>query len=321
LYIIDDIRNPQYSFRTRTRTAKCGRTSEHTLAVSAPGRADARATKMIFRPRQLACTLLSAVPVLLVAANSADYDQSTQSYFPALKPPASLLVAKIWSDGGQAPISMSSDASIWRAEMILMESLSGILLKHSNSQGIFVEANLDHRVILQDLSQRRAVSYSYLSAPATVWDLVERFRTNFNSEYVHCNINSNPDSLNIARMAAYKYDAVIVDSALEFTAQTHELAKIFEASDKDDNWFYTNWWPQWRIKDLAVEQNNNPALMNDVACLNDYVPATGVPAFFDGSSSSLRNAFLQGMAPDSLLLGWPEFDELTFTVQNSQHNI
>lgn len=259
--------------------------------------------------------------VLLGGATAPAYNETNQSYFPILKPPTSLLVAKTWSDGTTPPIALSSDANAARAQFILLESLAGLLLKHGEKTGVFIEANANHRLLLHDLAQRRGLSYSYVSAPATVWTIVDQFAAKFGTGYVRCNIGSNPDSLNVARMAAYKYDAVIVDAAIEPVAQARRMNIRFDASDKDDQWFRTNWWPEWPIKDLAVEQNNNPALLGDLGCLNDYAAATGVPVFFDGAATALRSAFLSELELDSVLVGWPLFDELEFTTLNSQNNV
>ncbi len=275
----------------------------------------------MFNPRALAFGLLAAVFAVGIGRFSVQaYNTSTGSYFPALSPPKSLLVAKTWSGSGATPIALSASPEVSRAEFILLESLAGVLLKQTNAQNIFIEPNLDHLLILQDLFKRRGVTYSYWSAPGTPWTLAARFQTNFHKGYVRCDLAANPDSLDIARMAAYKYEAVIVDAAAETNAISRGWTKVFECADKDDNWFRTNWWPTWPIRDLALEQNNNPALLGDVACMNDYAAATGVPVFFDGASTSLRRAFLSEMPPDSLLLGWPLFDELAFTEENSRYD-
>lgn len=257
----------------------------------------------------------------LVSAAAVAYDNTTQSYFPALKAPRSLLVAQTWNDGQQPPIAGNPDYHCFRAEMIMVQSLSGVLLKQGASEGVFVEANADHRLILQDLSQRRGVPFTYFPAPLTPWDLATHFRTNFGGRYVLCNIGANPDSLNIARMAAYKFEALIVDSLVQSNALARQWTNVFDASNKDDQWFYTNWWPNWPLKGLAVEQNNDPAIADDYSCLNDYTPATGAPTFFDGSTTPLRLAFLHGLEPDSILVGWPYSDELTFTTIDSTNNV
>ena len=249
------------------------------------------------------------------------YDEATQSYFPRLTPPHSLLVAKTWSDGQEPPIALNGNYRAARAELILLQSLSGLLLKQGSREGIFIEPNADHRLILQDLARRRGIAFSYVSAPQTVWDLAGRFQTNFGGRYVRCNIGANPDSLDIARMAAYKFNAVIVDSSIVATAQARGWTNAFDASDKNDQWFFTNWWPTWPAKGFAVEQNNDPAIADDYSCLNDYTPATGAPTFFDGSTTPLRLAFLNGLEPDAVLVGWPYGDELAFTQVNSQNDV
>jgi hypothetical protein len=205
--------------------------------------------------------------------------------------------------------------------MILLQALSGILLKQGCSEGIFIEPNASHRLILHDLAQRRSLSFSYWSKPKTVWDLAAHFQTNFGSRYVRCDFSANPGSLSISRMAAYKFNALIVDASIETTAVARGWTNVFDASGKDDQWFYTNWWPAWKIRDLVVEQNNDPRRSGDAACLNDYAAATGVPAFFQGSSTRLRRAFLSDLETDAVLLGWPHGDELTFTAENSDHNV
>ena len=271
-------------------------------------------------------TNLTVVLVLLVGTilSAVSSDNPKQSYFPSLTPPTSILVARTWNSGQEPPIGLNSNYRSRLAEIILLQSLSGVLLKQGSSEGIFIEPNADHRLILQDLSRRRNISYTYFSGPLTAWDLASHFRTNFGGRYVLCNISANPDSLNIARMAAYKFDAVIVDSLVQSNALSRQWTNVFDASSKDDNWFYTNWWPTWPVKGFAVEQNNDPAIADDYSCLNDYTPATGAPTFFEGtnSPSRLRLNFLQDLAPDSVLIGWPySSGELDFTTADSLHNV
>lgn len=266
------------------------------------------------------CLLILGLSLALYRAVA--FDEATGSYFPSLRPPKSLLVAKTYSGGLQAAMDLSVDPDARRAEYILLESMAGLLLKKGHNEGIFIEPNIYHHQVLQELSQRRRVPFTYVAAPATVWSLVDRFKTNFGSRYVRCSLLSNPASLSIARMVAHKYDGIIVDEALESAARKHGLTNAFDATTKNDPWFLTNWWPQWPIQDLALEQNNDPAKLGDVICMNDYSAATGVPVFFEGTNSGLRSKFLQGMKPDSVLLGWPLCsDELTFTAENSRHNV
>lgn len=255
-----------------------------------------------------------------IAAATA-YDETTQSYFPRLTPPRSLLVAKTWSNGQESPIALNGNYRAARAEMIMLQSLSGLLLKQGYAEGLFIEPNADHRFILHDFAQRRGITYTYVSSPQTAWNLAGHFQSNFGGRYVLCNIGTNPDSLNIARMAAYKFDAVIVDSLIRSNAVMRQWTNVFDASDKNDQWFATNWWPTWPIKGFAVEQNNDPAIADDYSCLNDYTPATGAPTFFEGSTTPLRLSFLQGLDPDAVLVGWPYSDELAFTEVNSQNNL
>lgn len=276
------------------------------------------------RPSSPPCRLYAwgiAALLICVTATSFAYDETTQSYFPKLKPPRSLLVAKTWADGREPAIRQNPNSNAARAEMIMLQSLSGILLKQGCAEGIFIEPNSSHQIILRGMGQRRSLPFTYVAVAQTVWDLVARFQTNFGARYVRCDFTANPGSLSLSRMAAYKFDAVIVDALIEATAVAHGWTNVFDASDKDDQWFATNWWPTWPIKSLAVEQNNDPRHRGDAACLNDYAAATGVPAFYQRTSTPLRRTFLSGLESDAVLLGWPDGDELTFTAENSKHNV
>jgi hypothetical protein len=249
------------------------------------------------------------------------YDEATQSYFPTLRPPRSLVVAKTWDNGQERPLVLDANSRAAQAELILLQSLSGLLLKQGSTEGLFLEANASYRLILNDLSRRRGIPFAYFSGPLTAWDLVARFQGRFAGRYVLSNIEANPDSLNVARMAAYRFNALIVDAAVRSKAEAREWTRVFDASDKTDAWYATNWWPTWPRQGIGLEQNNNPALAGDYSCLNDYTPATGVPTFFDGADTPLRRSFLQGLGPDAVLIGWPHFDELSFTSANSQQNV
>jgi len=71
---------------------------------------------------------LSAFAAALNPCRAQAYHEATGSYFPTLSPPKSLLVAKTWSGPGAAPIALSGQSEVSRAEFILLESLAGVLL-------------------------------------------------------------------------------------------------------------------------------------------------------------------------------------------------
>ena len=268
---------------------------------------------------------MNALPTLVVLAATAlsalGYDEATQSYFPQLTPPRSLWVAKTWAGGQEPALLQNTNPHAALAELVLLESLSGVLLKHGCAEGLFIEPNLAHRLILRDLARRRNLPFAYGPGSQTVWDVAAHFQTNAGARYVRCDFRANPGSLSVSRMAAYKYDAVIVDATIEAAARAHGWTVAFDAADKNDTWFATNWWPAWPIKDLAVEQNNDPRTRGDAMCLNDYAAATGVPVLYGSAGGLSRRIFLGGLKPDALLLGWPHAEELDFTAENSEHNV
>ena len=194
-------------------------------------------------------------------------DDDTKSYFPKLTPPRSLLVARTWADGHDPALLQNPNPHAASAEMILLQSLSGVLLKQGCAEGIFIEPNLSHRLILRDLAQRRSVPFTYWSGPQTVWDLAAHFQTNVGSRYVRCDFSANPGSLSISRMAAYKFNAVIVDALIEATAVARGWTNVFDASDKNDQWFAHE-----LVADLADQEPRRRAEQRSAASRRRRVP-------------------------------------------------
>ena len=124
---------------------------------------------------------MNPLPPLLVllgtALSALGYEAATQSYFPKLTPPHALWVAKTWAGGSEPTLTQGTNAHAGAAEMILLQSLAGVLLKQGAPEGLFIEPNLSHRLILRDLARRRSLPVSYASGPQTVWELAARFQT------------------------------------------------------------------------------------------------------------------------------------------------
>ena len=211
---------------------------------------------------------------------------------------------------------MPPDVDWYHRDVVMLGSLSGLMLKLGNTNGVFIEANADHQLILTQLASRRGITRQYVVNPQTPWTIVDLLKAKFGNRYVLYDLNANPDSLNVARMASYKFDAIMVDKVLETTAIAHGLTNVFDCSDKDDQWIYDNWWPTWERKDLAVEQVNLPS-MAQYRCLDDYATAVGAVAFYEGASTPLRQAFLRDLTDDSPVIGWGDFDEINMTTEMS----
>jgi len=242
------------------------------------------------------------------------YDETNQTYYPLLTAPERLYVAAIWATGNA--IAMPADADSYHRTVVMLGSLSGLLLKQGNTNGVFIEANADHQLILRQLATRRGITYQYVVNPQTPWNVVDRFKASFGNRYVLYDLNTNPDSLDVARMASYKFDAIMVDKILEPTAIAHGLTNAFDCSANDDQWIYSNWWSSWPRKDLAVEQVNVPT-MGQYRCLDDYATAVGAVSFYDGASTPLRRSFLRDLDDDSPVIGWADFDEINMTTEMS----
>jgi hypothetical protein len=121
--------------------------------------------------------LITLLVLLGTALSALGYDDATQSYFPRLTPPRSLWVAKTWTGGSEPTLTQGTNAHAASAEMILLQSLSGVLLKQGCPEGLFLEPNLSHRLILRDLARRRSLPVTYAAGPQTVWELAARFQT------------------------------------------------------------------------------------------------------------------------------------------------
>jgi len=204
-------------------------------------------------------------------------------------------------------------------QMILLESLQGLLLKQGNTEGIHIETSSDYQNNFNQLLTRRPVNHEYVAAPNDVWWFVDHFKADFSGQYVLFDLQANPDSLMVARMGAYLYDAVIVEKELQGEAAAAGLTMTIDVSTYDDQWVYNNWWPTWHRKDIAIDSFTSG---NYIAMLNEYATAIGSVCFREPGGTSLRFAFLDDMDYDSPILGWADesYGELPSTLDNSQHN-
>jgi len=188
------------------------------------------------------------------------YDEPNNTYFPLLTPPS--YIYNVSTYGGNAIAGMSDQT------MIMLESLQGVLLKHAYTEGIHIETDAFYTNNFNDLVSRRQLTgkYEYVISPKTPWWLVQHFQTVFGSRYVLYDL-TKPDSLNAARMASYKYDAIMVEKSIEPTALTNGLTKVLDVSNYTDQWIYDNWLPTWPRKDIAIDQFTTGTYRT---CLNDY---------------------------------------------------
>ena len=67
--------------------------------------------------------------------NAWAYDETNQTYYPLLTAPKRLYVAAIW--GTANAIAMPADADSYHRTVVMLGSLSGLLLKQGNTNGVF----------------------------------------------------------------------------------------------------------------------------------------------------------------------------------------
>jgi hypothetical protein len=221
--------------------------------------------------------------------------------------------------GGTGQFGNVANNSRYSRQMILLESLQGLMLKNANTEGIHIETWTDYKNNFNQIVNKRSVTYDYVSSPNDIWWLIDHFKNDFSGQYVLFDLENNPESLMAARMAAYIHDAVIVDVQLQSQAIANGLTMAIDVSAYGNQWIYDNWWPTWHRRDIAID---SAATGHYVAMLNEYATATGAVCFREDGATALRFAFLDDLDDDSPVLGWPEesYGELYSTLDNSLHN-
>ncbi|MCX5634400.1 MAG: GxGYxYP family putative glycoside hydrolase [Planctomycetota bacterium] len=209
----------------------------------------------------------------------------------------------------------------------MLNSLSGVLLRQGNNEGVYTDNRQASRDILADIVAETGITVEWVSwvsnIPPTAlqygWEVMDHFKSAFGNRYILYDVTTNPDSMNAARMASYTYNCPIIDISQQGTATSHGLTVALDVRTYTDQWIYDNWWPTWPVKGLAVEQNNLLASSSRVF-LNDVAAAMGAVCFYDAASTTLRRNFLTDMEDDSPVFGWPDFDELASVTEMSQRN-
>ena len=258
------------------------------------------------------------------------------TFFPDLHGPSRLLVASLLDGKG---MQWGTSDAIKDAELVMLGSLSGVLIRHSAEVGVFIESCLDHRQTLAMLrqtaiavhagktgQQRLHVVTEYASG--TPLQLAARLLLETASataapgaptgpivaQYVKVDL-SNPASLNYAKMQAWAHDgAIILDTTIaERVATTLNLTLAFDATESslDQTLALAQEWVAKRGPlNLSVEQPSGPYMV-------DYSVATSAASWYAGDSgsakkpgaapsynSSIRNKFLGLLQPNSANLGW-----------------
>ena len=240
--------------------------------------------------------LTTIVGLALFAGASAGAVPNVQ--VPALAPPARLLVACLWP--APEAITRSTNLTEDRAEMAMLGSLAGLLLKHGAQTGLYLESNVDARLVLQDLSLRRNVTYTYAKPDTTAWDIAKQLAPEAGvREFTLFDGANNPQSTNAARMATTVYNAIMVDRSVASRAVSAGFSMAADVTLHDNLWSLTHWVPNWNgTKSIAVEQSNN-ITSTDFDRVNDIAAAFGAIAFGSVGSGSnpgpTRSSFLDAM--------------------------
>ena len=207
----------------------------------------------------------------------------------------------------------------------MLGSLAGLLLRHQSPVGLYLETNTDARLILQQLKQRRGVSYKYAngSTAFSVATQLASFAGNLTS-FVLYDAVANPQSTNVARMQASLHNALMVDRRVLAAALQAGFSQAVDVSNLNDAWALDNLLPTWPLsKAVALEQSNALA-SDDMDRVNDVATAFGAIAFGDVGTGNTpgpqRDAFLSAMDSQGLVFGWPSYDEVDSVPDVSAHD-
>lgn len=249
--------------------------------------------------------------------------QQRKVYVPPLTAPTSLIVGCLWAAPEQ--LRLDPNVTVARAEVAMLGSLAGLLLRHRSPVGLYLETNTDARLVLQQLKQRRGVRYKYAngSTAFSVAKQLASFAGNLTS-FVLYDAMANPQSTNVARMQASLHNALMVDRRVAAAALAAGFSQVVDASNLNDGWALSNLLPMWPFsKAVALEQSNTLASA-DMDRVNDIATAFGAISFGDVGSGSTpgphRDAFLSAMDSQGLVFGWPSYNEVDSVPDVSAHD-
>jgi hypothetical protein len=248
-----------------------------------------------------------------------------REYVPALTPPTHLVVACLWA----APerVGLAANETVARAEVVVLESLAGLLLRHGSPGGVglYLESNVDGRMLLHQLAARRGVTYEYRNASSTPLGIARELAPAANvTSFVSFDAAANPQSTNVARMVASLRSALMVDRRVVDAATAAGFAAAVDVSARDDLWALEHLLPTWpHSRAVALEQSNALG-SSDFDCVNDIATAFGALSFGSvGSGASPgphRDSFLSAMTSQGLVIGWPSYNEVDSVPDVSAHD-
>ena len=248
-------------------------------------------------------------------------------YVPQLTPPTHLVVGCLWQAPTGDQLALDANVSVARAEIVMLESLAGLLLRHGSPGGVglYLESNVDGRMLLQQLKARRGVGYEY-RRNASVWSIAKALSPAANvSQFVLFDAMANPQSTNVARMQASLHNALLVDRRVAAAALAAGFTQAVDVSARDDGWALEHLLPSWPFsKAVALEQSNTLA-SGDFDCVNDIATAFGSLSFGDVGAANghnpgpYRDRWLSAMDSQGLVFGWPSYDEVDSVPDASAH--
>ncbi len=224
--------------------------------------------------------------VEFIQLDSVGYSK-TKTYVPCAKEPVRLISATKWSS---------------QAQLLAVTTLQGIVAQ------VRPEIHINYISSANDATwrdlMRDVYGIKYFKNSNYQWYL-HNFRDNLiNNRYILCDINSNPDSVNVATSLAGRFGAVVIDASIESVAQSEGLIKFMDVR--------TGLTEQLVLDNYAPELNSKIAqeFQEGFTSARDVSTFARVYTFFKDYDLALRtNVWTQLLDDHGISAGfWPRVD-------------
>ncbi|MBQ6809743.1 MAG: hypothetical protein IJP09_03435 [Clostridia bacterium] len=245
--------------------------------------------------------ILAAITVILTACGSSTNiklpkfaDERGYYYFPKPEEPDFLYTIDRWQ--------------LSNHERILLASMQGITAK--DKPCIYVMENENYKLWLDEMVKNNGIK---TQEENDVYALLKKVSDSIKG-YILYDLADNT-SLNVATSLAGINRAILVDYHIEDTIKEMGFKCIMDVRGLDDQWLYDNYADKFGQGEnllnntIILEQR---ALENDDRnfLLRDYAIFCNMACFYQ-SDSPLKDAFLDKLEDNSIILGWGDGDKVT----------
>ena len=227
-----------------------------------------------------------------------------RNVFPETKAPEIVWIANTNYNDTDCLTDIISERTCYAVQTSLI-SAAGLAAKKGFDENIWIHKGDNETKLMTWTMQRRDVDSIKMQAPNNSWKLLKRFSSIHNNNYVLCDFD-NSESVNVGKMAAFKYNAILCDISIEYEAINNGFTKSFDAIGVTEQWMAGVWLEDWPTKNIAV--NNTPEWMWRIACNTDVATAWGGVCWTQ-PRNILNDTILRELDNNSKVFGFaPGFD-------------